>query len=45
VVDKSWSGAIPASIFIDNKRGYRKFMEAQLTKSQLEKEFLALLGK
>jgi thiol-disulfide isomerase/thioredoxin len=42
-VDPSWSGAIPASIFLNGKTGYRKFFEAQLTKAQLEKEIKALL--
>ncbi len=28
-VDSKWSGAIPASLFINNKTGYRKFFEDQ----------------
>ena len=44
-VDKTWSGAIPASLFINNKTGYRKFFEEQLSKTQLEKEIKALLAK
>lgn len=44
VVDEKWSGAIPATIFIDNKKGYRKFFEDQLTKDQLEREIKALLN-
>lgn len=42
-VDENWSGAIPASLFINNKSGYRKFFEEQLTKEQLEKEIKAML--
>jgi thiol-disulfide isomerase/thioredoxin len=42
-VDQSWSGAIPASLFINNKTGYRKFFEEQLTKEQLENEIKAML--
>jgi len=42
-VDESWSGAIPATVFINGKKGYKKFFEDQLTKEQLEKEILALL--
>lgn len=42
-VDSSWSGAIPASIFINNKKGYRKFFEGQLSKAQVEKEIMAIL--
>src|SRR5215204_6501262 len=38
VVDEKWSGAIPASLFVNNKTGYRQFFEDQLTKEDLEKE-------
>jgi hypothetical protein len=44
-VDTAWSGAIPASLFINNKTGYRKFFEEQLSKEKLEKEIKAILGK
>src|SRR5450432_22966 len=37
-VDPNWSGAIPASLFINNKTGYRKFFEQQLSPGQLKKE-------
>jgi thiol-disulfide isomerase/thioredoxin len=43
VVDSSWSGAIPASLFINNKKGYRKFFEDQLSEKALEKEIKALI--
>ena len=43
-VDKSWSGAIPASLFINNKTGYRKFYEDQLSKEKVEKEIIAILA-
>ncbi|MDP9230245.1 MAG: TlpA family protein disulfide reductase, partial [Bacteroidota bacterium] len=43
-VDSSWSGAIPASLFINNKTGYRKFFEEQLSKEQLEKEIRRMVG-
>ena len=43
-VDKSWSGAIPASLFIDNKTGYRKFFEEQLPEKVLEAEIQKMLG-
>ncbi len=29
-IDSSWTGSIPASLFIDNKTGYRRFYEQQL---------------
>ncbi|MEI6945754.1 TlpA disulfide reductase family protein [Paraflavisolibacter sp. H34] len=42
-VDSSWSGAIPASLFLNNKTGYRKFYEAQMSPERLEKEIQSLL--
>ncbi len=42
-VDAKWSGAIPASLFVNNKTGYRKFFEDQLSKPELEKEIQALI--
>ena len=45
IVDSSWSGAIPASLFLNNKTGYRKFIEDQVSREELEKTILALLGK
>ena len=44
-VDSSWSGALPASLFINHKTGYRKFFEEQLSKEKLEKEIQAMLKK
>jgi thiol-disulfide isomerase/thioredoxin len=44
-VDDSWSGAIPASLFVNNKSGYRKFFEEQLSKEKLEKEIQSMLKK
>ena len=42
-VDPKWSGAIPATLFINNKTGYRKFFEEQLTHQALKKEIMAIL--
>jgi thiol-disulfide isomerase/thioredoxin len=36
-VDKSWSGAIPATLIINPLNGKRKFVEAALTEGDLEK--------
>jgi thiol-disulfide isomerase/thioredoxin len=44
-IDSAWSGAIPASLFINNKTGYRKFCEEQIKEDKLEKEIMAILGK
>lgn len=42
-VDKSWSGGIPSTLFINNKTHYRKFFERQLTEPQAEENIKALL--
>lgn len=44
VVDKSWSGAIPATLFLNNKTGYRHFIEDELTPEQLEEEIQKMLA-
>jgi thiol-disulfide isomerase/thioredoxin len=36
-VDKSWSGAIPATLIINPSNGKRKFIEASLEEGDLEK--------
>ena len=42
-IDPKWSGAIPATLFINNKRGYRHFVEAQISHEKLKQEIMALL--
>ncbi len=44
-VDQKWSGAIPASLFINNKTGYRKFFEDQLAEEALHVEVKALIAQ
>ncbi|MFL5809276.1 MAG: TlpA disulfide reductase family protein [Flavisolibacter sp.] len=44
-VDTSWSGAIPASLFINNKTGYRKFFEEQLSREKFEQEIRQMIGE
>lgn len=41
-IDTRWSGAIPSTLMVNNKTGYRKFYEQQLTPLQLERELKAL---
>jgi thiol-disulfide isomerase/thioredoxin len=36
-IDKSWSGALPATLVINNKTGKRKFVEKELHPGELEK--------
>lgn len=44
IVDPIWSGAIPASLFLNNETGFRKFIEEQVTKDELERIILAMKG-
>ena len=37
-IDIKWEGGIPANLFINNKTGYRKFFQRQLTDRQAEQE-------
>ncbi|MBP7558338.1 MAG: TlpA family protein disulfide reductase [Chitinophagaceae bacterium] len=43
-VDSSWSGAIPATLFVNNKTGYRSFQERALTASQIQLQIAAMLA-
>ncbi len=43
VIDSSWNGAIPASIFIDNSKKYYRFFNMQLTPARLADEIKAFL--
>ena len=43
-VDESWSGAIPATLFLNNKTAYRKFFEEQLTEAKMEEEIKLLVS-
>lgn len=43
-IDPKWSGAIPATLFVNTKTGYRKFFEEQLSVDTLRKEIMAILG-
>jgi thiol-disulfide isomerase/thioredoxin len=44
-VDESWSGAIPATLFINRKTGFRKFVEDPLKYEQVETTILQMLGQ
>ena len=43
-VDSYWSGAIPASLFINRDKGYRYFIEDELNKTKLEAEIKKMLA-
>jgi len=40
-IDPKWDGSIPATLFVNNKTGYRKFFDRQLTPLQVEQEIKA----
>jgi thiol-disulfide isomerase/thioredoxin len=42
-IDAKWSGAIPATLFINKKTGHRNFVEEQISHEQLKKEIKAIL--
>jgi thiol-disulfide isomerase/thioredoxin len=42
-IDAKWDGAIPASLFLNPKSGYRSFYQRQVTEPQLELELKALV--
>lgn len=44
-IDAKWSGSIPATLFINNKTGYRKFIEEQISHDELKKEIKTMLNK
>ncbi|NCU03057.1 MAG: TlpA family protein disulfide reductase [Chitinophagaceae bacterium] len=44
-IDPKWTGSMPATLFINKKTGYRKFVEAEMKPEQLEKEIKLLLGQ
>jgi thiol-disulfide isomerase/thioredoxin len=43
-IDETWSGAIPASLFINNKTGYRKFFEEEMSEEKFKSELINLIG-
>jgi thiol-disulfide isomerase/thioredoxin len=43
-VDPKWSGVLPATLFINNKTGYRKFYEDAISRETLKKEIMATLN-
>jgi thiol-disulfide isomerase/thioredoxin len=43
-IDSSWSGAMPATLFVNKTTGYRKFIEAQLKPDEVETEIKKVIG-
>jgi thiol-disulfide isomerase/thioredoxin len=44
-IDESWSGAIPATLIVNNKTGYKKFVEEQMKPEEFELELKKAIGK
>ncbi|MDB5232600.1 MAG: hypothetical protein JWN76_3405 [Chitinophagaceae bacterium] len=42
-IDKTWSGAIPVTIMVNNAKKYRRFYDSQLTEQRLAMELKNLL--
>jgi thiol-disulfide isomerase/thioredoxin len=42
-IDERWTGAIPATLFVNGKTGHRKFFERQLNKEEIKNAMDALV--
>jgi thiol-disulfide isomerase/thioredoxin len=45
VIDKKWTGAIPVSVLVNNKKNIREFYGMQLTRERLMLEYDKLVGQ
>ena len=43
-VDSKWSGVMPATLFINNKKGHRSFFEEEMPKEKFESEVKKILN-
>ena len=43
-VDSAWSGVMPATLFINNKKGHRSFFEEEMPKGKFEAEVKKILN-
>lgn len=43
-VDSAWSGAMPATLFINNQNGHRSFFEEEMPKDKFEAEIKKILN-
>lgn len=44
MIDAKWSGAIPATIIVNNNTGYKKFTEDQISAEDFEKQLKEAIG-
>ena len=42
-VDSKWSGVMPATLFINNKKGHRSFFEEEMSKEKFEEEIRKII--
>jgi thiol-disulfide isomerase/thioredoxin len=45
VIDKKWSGSMPATIFVNAATGYKKFIESGMSEEMFEKELRNAIRK
>jgi len=43
IIDSTWSGGLPSSLFVNNTTGYYKFLEDEIAKEKLEKQIQEML--
>jgi len=43
-VDSTWSGVMPATLFINNKKGHRSFFEEEMSKEKFESEIRKIVN-
>jgi thiol-disulfide isomerase/thioredoxin len=43
-IDPKWTGSMPATLFINRKTGYRKFVEAEMKPADVEREVKLAAG-
>lgn len=43
-VDSNWSGVMPATLFINNKKGHRSFFEEEMSKEKFESEIRKIVN-
>lgn len=41
-IDEDWQGSIPATLFLNHKRNYRRFIESQISPSEVRKQLRML---
>ncbi|HEX4958425.1 MAG TPA: TlpA disulfide reductase family protein [Lacibacter sp.] len=44
-IDSAWSGAMPATLFVNKRSNYQSFIEAQMKPEEVEKAIQKMIGK